>query len=78
MRMFTRLVLLDQVGKEFDKTQNPLAHHVGSLAMLSRPRVWKRLNCVGHSVISPADFRRRRCDQRGEGCVPVQFRTGVG
>ena len=51
---------------------------MGSLPIQSPPRVWKRLNCVGHSVISPADCKRRRHDQRGEGCVLVQFRTGMG
>ena len=53
------------------------AHLVGSSVVQSRPRVWKRLRHLGHSVVSYADCKRRRHDQHDEGCVPVQLRTGV-
>ena len=46
--------------------------HLAGLGL--RPRVWKRLL----SVDSSADYRRRRYDQRDDGYVLVQNRTGVG
>ena len=54
-----------------------LAHFAG-LVVQSRPRVWKRLRHVGHSVVSYADRKRRRYDQHDGGYVLVQSRTGVG
>ena len=44
----------------------------------SRPRVWKRLRHLGHSSFSLLDPKRRRGDQDGGGCNPVQIRIGVG
>ena len=44
----------------------------------SRPRVWKRLRHLGHSSFSLPDPKRRRGDQYGGGCNPVQIRIGVG
>ena len=44
----------------------------------SRPRVWKRLRQVEHSLVSIPDFKRRRVDQGHEGLVPAQIRTGLG
>ena len=44
----------------------------------SRPRVWKRLRHLGRSSFSILDPKRRRGDQDGAGCNPVQIRIGVG
>ena len=44
----------------------------------SRPRVWKRLRHLGQSSFSIPDPKRRRGDQDGAGCNPVQIRIGVG
>ena len=44
----------------------------------SRPRVWKRLRHVGHSVGVLADVKRRRLEQQDEVYVPVQHTTVVG
>ena len=57
--------------------RNPPAHRAG-LGVQSRPRVWKRLRHVGLSVDSSAVCGRRRYDQRDDGYLPVQNRTGVG
>ena len=45
------------------------AHLVGGSVVLSRPRVWKRLRHLGHSDVSYADCKRRRCDQDDEGIM---------
>ena len=47
------------------------------LGAQSRPRVWKRLHHLGHSVGVLADVKRRPLDQLDEGFVPVLNRTGV-
>ena len=44
----------------------------------SRPRVWKRLRHLEHSSFSVPEPKRRRGDQDGGGCNPVQIRIGVG
>ena len=44
----------------------------------SRPRVGKRLLHLGRSSFSIPDTKRRRGDQDGAGCNPVQIRIGVG
>ena len=44
----------------------------------SRPRVWKRLFHLGSSSLSIPDPKRRRGDQDGAGCNPVQIRIGIG
>ena len=56
--------------------KNP-AHLVVSVVQ-SRPRVWKRLRHLGHSSLSLPGPTRRRGDQDGGVCNPVQIRTGVG
>ena len=52
------------------------AHFVVS-RFQSRPRVWKRLRHLGHSSFSLLDPKRKRGDQDGGGCNPVQIRIGV-
>ena len=47
--------------------RNPPSHLAGFSGAQSRPRVWKRLRHVGHSIV-PQD----------EVYVPVQHRTGMG
>ena len=44
----------------------------------SRPCVWKRLLHLGSSSLSIPDPKRRRGDQDGAGCNPVEIRIGVG
>ena len=44
----------------------------------SRPRVCKRLLHLGSSRFAIPDPKRRRGDQDGAGCNPVQIRIGVG
>ena len=44
----------------------------------SRLRVWKMLRHLGRSSFSVPDPKRRRGDQDGAGCNPVQIRIGVG
>ena len=52
--------------------------HLAGLVIRCRPRVWKRLRQVEHSLVSIPDYKRRRIDQGNEGLVPAQIRTGVG
>ena len=52
--------------------------HLAGLVVQSRPHVWKRLRHVGFSVYSSADCSWRRYDQRDDGYLPAQNRTGVG
>ena len=53
------------------------AHLVG-MGIQRRPRVWKRLRQVEHSLLSIPDHKRRRNDQGDEGLDPAQIRTGGG
>ena len=59
VRVFSGLVVLVPVGKEFDKTEKTPAHLVGYMSH-SRPRVWKRLRHVVLHRISDSDHKRRR------------------
>ena len=53
-------------------------HLAGVSGAQSRPRVWKRIRHVGHSVEALADDKRRRVGQQDGGFVPGHHRTGVG
>ena len=65
-------------GRKSIRLNRKTPAHLAGLGVQSRPRVWKRLRHVVLSVDLSADCRRRLYDQRDDGYLLVQNRTGVG